>query len=183
MESLKTFPPRRFLVAITLVALVATVVIWLVMRAPESQMQAAGGYGIVDYELAYNAAKTETILRAWGSPGQAAARRSLLIDFAFMPAYGLLFAGITLLIARAQTGRLASLASVGRWLAPAPVAAALFDALENTMLLSMLGKMEHVPPLPPLVAGVSASIKFALLLLAILYWLVGGAAWVAGHRP
>jgi hypothetical protein len=179
MKSLKTFPPRRFLVAITLVALAATVVIWLAMRAPESQMQAAGGYGIVNYELAYNADKAETILRAWGSTGQAAARRSLLIDFAFMPAYGLLFAGITLLIARAQPGRLAT---VGRWLVLAPIAAALFDALENTMLLSMLGTAGRVPPLPPLVAGVSASVKFALLLLAILYWLVGGGAWLAGRR-
>jgi len=163
--------PQRALIVVTLLSLAATLIVWWLMRTPEAQMQAAGGYGIVDYELAYSPQTASTILSAWGEAGQQAARRSLLIDFGFMPSYGLLFAGLTLLIARGQAG---ALNRVGRWLAFAPLVAALCDALENVMLLTMLGSGASAGP--PLVAGVAATIKFGLLLIVIGYWIVSGVA-------
>lgn len=171
MNTLNTSPRQRVVAVATILALAAAVAVWLMMRPAESTMQ-ANGYGIVPYELAFTADKVDTILTAWGSEGQAAARRSLLIDFAFMPSYGILFAGITLLLARQQ--RVGWLKSVGFALAIGALAAALFDALENVMLLTMLGREGSVPALPPVVAGVAACLKFSLLVLALVYWLGGG---------
>jgi len=177
-ETLKTRPAKPVVIAVTLVALLATAVVWLIMRADEAAMQAAGGHGIVDYELAFTTERAEAILLAWGPAGQAAARHSLWVDYGFMPSYGLLFAGITLLIARGVTGKWQA---AGLTLTPAPLAAAALDAIENVMLLITLG---GASPAPVLVAGVCASIKFGLLMLVLLFWIIGGAAWFIGPaRP
>ena len=166
MRFLKETPKKGVVIAVTLAALVATVVVFLLMRPHEAEMQAQGGYGIVDYELAYSADEADTSLSSWGTAGENAARSSLLIDYAFMPSYALLFFGITLLIARAQSG---GLGAAGLWLAPGQIVAALFDALENAMLLIMLGTAGNVPAIPPIIAGLSATVKFGLIALALLY--------------
>ncbi len=175
MRYLETRPSTRVVAAITVAALVATVAVWSLFTEPEREMSARG-YGIVDYELAFTAERANDILHAWGAEAEPAARRSLLVDFAFMPSYGLLFAGITLLIARLQGGKLRR---AGLALTPLALVAALCDALENLMLLSMLGAAGRVAVAPPLVAGVAATIKFALLAVLIVYWLAAGVAWAA----
>jgi len=168
-------PGTRTLILITGAALIATPLIWFGFAGPEQIMQSRG-HGIVAYELAFSATQAEAILAAWGVEGQSAARASLLMDFAFMPSYALLFAGITLLIARGLQG---TVGRIGSWLACGSIAAALFDALENVMLLSILNSANPVPALQPFAAGVSASIKFFLLSLAVIYWLVGGLTLLA----
>ena len=78
------------------------------------------------------------------------------------------------LIARAQTGRLAGL---GLMIVPAGIIAAVLDSTENFALLSTLGSTT-VSALPPLVAGICATIKFFLWFVVLGYWVVSGAAWV-----
>jgi hypothetical protein len=175
MHTLEHKPNTRLVIVIVLAALVATIAFRFLFAEPESIMSGLG-YGIVPYELAYSVEQAGHILSAWGTEGQAAARRSLLIDFGFMPAYALLFGGITLLIARAQSGWLRR---AGMWLTLAPFAAALLDLLENLALLRMLGTEAAVPSLLPAVAGGAATLKFALLLIAILYWLGAGLSTIA----
>ncbi len=179
MQRLLTTPPQRLLTAIAVATSVATVLISRAFVAPETAMRARGA-GIVDYELAFTAEKAGAMLTAWGSEGQEAARVSLLIDFGFIPSYAVALAGITLLITRAQPGLLQV---AGLRIAPVPILAAVFDILENLMLLSMLGQTA-VSPIPPLVAGIAASIKFVLLLVAVLYWLLAGGGWLVRRlRP
>lgn len=173
MQKLKTHPPTPVVIGIVVVALAETAILWLQFPPIESRLKSAG-YGIVDYELAFTADNVGKMLRAWGPEGQGAMRDSLLIDFPFMLSYALAFAGITLLIARSQSGRPAS---AGLALTPAALIAAVFDALENLMLLTLLGR-DPVPALPPLVAGISASIKFLLLIAVLVYWIASGAAWI-----
>ncbi len=175
MKLLETWPGNRVLVAVTLLALVATLVVRAQFAAPEQAMQ-AHGYGIVPYELAYSPQQADIILQAWGPEVTPLARRSLLVDFAFMPSYALLFAGITLLIAR----RLPSGAwrTAGLALALAPFVSAIADALENLMLLRLLGTAGHVPSAPPLVAGLAATVKFGLLVVVIVFWLVAAVGWL-----
>ena len=169
MKTLTSKPSQRLVVIATVLALLATVVIWFQFSEPEAAMQSSG-YGIVSYELAFTAERADTILEAWGSTGVQQARRSLLIDFGFIPAYGIFFAGITLLIARVQIGYLQS---SGLVLVLAVFVAALCDVLENLMLLSLLGQAGAVPAAPPPIAGVAASIKFLILLAAVVYWVIG----------
>lgn len=173
MHQLKTHPSTPVVIGIMIAALAATVILWLQFPPIESRLKSAG-YGIVDYELAFTTGNAGKMLRAWGPESQGIVRNSLLIDFPFMISYALTFAGITLLIARSQSGRLAS---AGLALTPAVLIAAVFDAIENLMLLTLLGR-DPVPALPPLVAGISASIKFLLLIAVIAYWIASGTAWV-----
>lgn len=175
MKLVETKPSQRIVAAITLVALVMTLLVRSQFAEPE-RIMSARGYGIVAYELAFTAGKANEILTAWGADVEPYVRYSLLVDFAFMPAYALLFAGITLLIARTQSG---GLRRAGLLIALLPVAAALLDALENLMLLSMLGSPGSIQPGPPLVAGIAASIKFLLLLVAIVYWLAAAGVFAA----
>jgi hypothetical protein len=171
--TLLTRPSRTVHISITLVGLVLTILIWLSLRSLSDTMTQSGGAGIVDFELAFTSERAGEIISSWNPTSLQAVRQSLLLDYAFMPAYAMAFGGITLLVARAQ--QRPTLRKVGLWLALGCAAAAVLDALENLMLLLILGT-QPIPPVAPLIAGTSASIKFLLLLLALLYWLTGGTA-------
>ncbi len=174
MQFLETKPHTRVVAIITLVALVATVLVRQQFAEAE-RIMSARGYGIIPYELAFTPQRANAILEAWGPEVEPYARHSLLVDFAFMPSYALLFAGVTLLIARTAQG---GLRRAGLWMVRWPFVAAVLDAVENIMLLSMLGHAGEVAAGPPLVAGAAAALKFLLLIATVLYWLVGVIAWV-----
>jgi hypothetical protein len=130
-------------------------------------------YGIVGYEFAWTPARALEMFRAWGEPGRQVARESLWIDFGFMPAYALLAAGLALNAARqAESGRARRL---GRWAAALPFGAWALDALENVMLLRVLGSPAQPPAAPLAVAGAAATVKFGLLAVCAAY--VVGACW------
>ena len=124
---------------------------------------------IVDLEFANTPARFVAMTTAWGAEGNTAARQSLLIDFGFMPVYALAFAGFTLLAARGAQGRVQTL---GLWLTLAPLAAALLDAIENFCLLNALDNLANLSATLLTLAGISAAIKFGLLLICLLYWLI-----------
>jgi hypothetical protein len=124
---------------------------------------------IVDFEFAWTPANAMQMMDAWGAEGDTAARQSLLIDFGFIPVYALAFAGFTLLAARAASGRVQTL---GLWLTLASFAAGLFDAIENLCLLNTLDQAASPSAALLTLAGAMAAIKFALLLAALLYWLL-----------
>jgi hypothetical protein len=125
-------------------------------------------YDIVAFELAWTPARAGQMMRAWAEAGNAAARQSLWIDFAFMPAYALSFAGLTLLAGRATSGRMQM---VGLWLTLAPFAAWALDAVENLSLLNTLDNATNPSASVLTLAGAAATIKFLLLLVCMLYWL------------
>jgi hypothetical protein len=127
-------------------------------------------YGIVDFELAFSGNRAGMILSRWDRAAVDAARASLLLDFLFIPAYGVAFAGITSLLTR---NRPASWQHTGRLLIGGVIAAALLDVLENIMLLYQL-QGDVVRHIPPLIAGISASIKFLLLGITVIFWIVAG---------
>ena len=91
MQRLKTLPSRPVIIGISIVALAATLIIWLQFPPIESRLKSAG-YGIVDYELAFTADRADAMLAAWGPEGRGTMRDSLLIDFPFMLSYALAFA-------------------------------------------------------------------------------------------
>lgn len=175
MALLQDFPSKPILIGVTLLGLIVSILLRPELARAEAEMKAAGDFGIVAYELAFTDDQADRILKAWKEPGQAAALSSLLIDFAFMPAYAFLFSGLTLLLARSLPARAAA---VGRWLALGQWAAAILDAVENIALLRLLGMEGAVTPTLPLIAGIAASIKFALLGAAVVYWLAGSIIWV-----
>lgn len=174
MHHLLTTPQTKNLVAVTLVAASAVAGFAYIFGLIHT---ALAPYSILDLEFAGTTQRLNAMTGAWGEAGNRAAQLSLWVDYAFMPAYAALFAGLTLLTARAVSGRWQTL---GLWLTLAPFAAWAFDALENTLLFIAL------PPAAPsdavLTGAVAAAaLKFGLLLAGAMYILLAGG-WTLVHR-
>lgn len=152
------------LLAIAVLALLAA------MQSAEDRMT-EDGPGIVSFELAGSADRSQEIQDEWGEDGRDAARQQLWIDYGFMLAYGAF-----LVLAAAATRDLAHsrgwrrLVAVGALAVPAGGIAAGCDAIENACLLLTLG---GAGAWAPATATVFAAVKFALLLIAIAYILAG----------
>jgi hypothetical protein len=130
-----------------------------VMLRLDSRMHAAGGPGIIPFELAGTAAKAEDIMGRWGEVGRRAARQSMWLDFGYMTSYGILLA---LLVdrRRRRRGHSARLPA----LAAGAVAA---DAVEGVALLRVLDRRDIAAHARR--AQIAASIKFAVIVAALGY--------------
>jgi hypothetical protein len=117
----------------------------------------------------------------WGGHGEYLARLSLWIDFAFMASYGAFFALADVAVRDFAASRgLRRLAAVGAVAPACAIAAALFDVVENTLWLLVLGG--HLGEPAPPIATACASLKFLLIAVAILYSLAGLLAWLRLRR-
>ena len=160
---------RKTLIVATLAGLLPTLGFLIFFHVHDRPLRP---YTIIDFELAWTPERAGPMLAAWGESGRRTARESLWVDFAFMPAYALLFAGGTLLAARSAAGRGHAL---GFRLAAAPVVAALLDVVENVSLLRVLGAAGNPPAAALTIAGAAAAVKFALLGVCLLYILCASA--------
>ena len=164
--------PRRSLVVLGLFALMLVVG---ALALPAIGEMADRGVGIVEYELARTTAEAERLNALLGEEGREALRTSLWLDYPFLVAYGAFGAACSLVLAARATDRgRAALGRVGRWVAVAPLVAALCDAIENVALFRV-GAGHTDQPWPALAFGF-ASAKFALLAVAVLYGLVAAVA-------
>lgn len=149
---------------------IALVALLLAMAPAEEQMRESGP-GIVAFELAGSQDRADEILAEWDDDGQDAAREQLLIDFAFLLAYGaflvLAVAAVRDLLGRRGWPRPAAIGAV---VVPFGAAVAAFDAAENACLLAVL---DGAGPAFPVLAAIFAAVKFALLAAAIVYLVVG----------
>jgi hypothetical protein len=166
MPDLLRWPAPATLRRITGAAFLLTALIFIVFNIHDRPL---APYNIVTLELAWTPARAAELFAAWGERGIQVARESLWIDFLYMPAYALMFAGLALAEARLARG---GWRTAGRWLALAPFGAWAFDLAENLALLRVL----HSPAAPPAglltLAGVAAVIKFGLLLAVVAYVLL-----------
>lgn len=162
-----------------LIAAGAAVLLVLWAMSPMEDRMQANGPGMVPFELSGGQGRADEILAEWGEDGRDAAREQLWIDYGFMLAYGtflgLAGAAVRDLCRRRGLPRLAAIGDVALWLGPL---AACFDALENACLLLTLGGAGAAFPF---LATTFAVCKFALLVGALAYLLVGLAA-LLGNR-
>ncbi len=133
--------------------------------------------GIVALELARSVDASQKIMDGWGPELSILAGRSVKIDFMFIPAYVLLFFSITALFSLLVAP---SLARIMRAVALLPIISGLCDITENIFLLLILKSSHAIPAHYPLVASTCATIKFSLLGLVVLSWIVMLAAWLVG---
>ena len=124
---------------------------------------------IVDFELAGSVPNAQTIIDAWSETDRIRAGFSLGFDYLYMPVYSTTIALACVLAA----GVLKSKAwrSIGMLLAWGLWAAAIFDAIENVTLFTVL-LGNNVAPYPQ-IAQICAMIKFGLILAGLLYAAVG----------
>jgi len=140
----------------------------------ERAMKRTGGPGIIPFELAGTPEHAERITRTWGTVGQAAARRSLMLDYPYLLVYATLQA-IACNAASDAMGRRRRemLAAAGPPLAWGQLIAGGFDAIENTALLAILaGRDGRLPA----VARMCATAKFALVTAGAGYVMLGLAS-------
>jgi hypothetical protein len=157
-----------------LVAGSLTVALFVVLAIIDGHLTDTGGPGIVPFELAFTSDRAVEILGDWGADGRDDARLSLWLDYAFLVAYAAFWRLAILRVRDALGWR--------RWpaIAAFPVAAAVFDALENAALLATIEQGGDQPW--PALAGAFACVKFALLTPATLYAIAGAVALVARRR-
>lgn len=146
-------------------ATVAYVGYGAVMLQLDRRMQAAGGPGIIPFELAGTAANAEDILNRWGVDGQRAARQSIWLDFGYMATYGTL---LGLLVDRRRRRR-----GHPAWLPALAAGAVAADAVEGVALLRVLDRRDIAVNARG--AQVAASIKFAVIAAALGYCAYPGA--------
>jgi hypothetical protein len=147
---------------------IAMVAFYVPLVILEQKLKDTGGPGILDFEFVGSAERAAEMLAEWGEDGRDHARWSLWIDFGFMASYGAFLAVAALAtrdFARERgLGRLAAAGIVAPFLG---IGAALFDALENTALLLIVGG--HGGDVAPPLATACASVKFVLLILVLGY--------------
>ncbi len=144
-----------------------SLVLFLQLRGLDSDLRTSDTpQGIVGYELAWSADRANAMLRVWRNAGTLeAAKVSLGVDFAFLLVYPWLFASSIVLLLRNRSRAL--LVRSGRVLSRAVLLCIPLDALENLVLWRMIdvGATDGLAR----VAATAASVKFLLLLCAVLW--------------
>ena len=127
--------------------------------------------GIVSFELAGTPQRALRILLEWKSrEALGYARLSLIVDFVYLLIYGLFFASLATWVgARLKESKWSARAA---W---AATVAAVFDILENAVLLYELARFTSPSPYPQVAASFALA-KLGLLLFSAAYGLVGGLA-------
>jgi hypothetical protein len=175
---LLTIPSRTTLLLIVVISGAITGALTWKLDAINRELRP---YDIVRYEFAWSAERAKEMFERWGEAGRDAARSSLRYDVPYLLAYPFLFSALTLLAARAGPEKYAPL---GVWLAVAPFAAAVFDALENAALWRALDLFQQPPEGLLRFAALSAGVKFLLLLVSLVYVGVVGipalVGWLSG---
>lgn len=168
--------------------LAGTLSLFAVFRVLDTPLRtAAAPSGILSFELAGTPFQAQAIIDSWhemayllssveGQPVPGLVSRAyafavfgLGLDYLFMPVYATALALGILLAAGRHPGWFTTF---GAWLGWGAYAAALFDAVENYALARMLMMNQVWSPYPE-VAAFSASVKFILLSLGLVYALVG----------
>lgn len=157
---------KRFLFAL----LILTLSLFAIFRVLDTPLQTDyAPNGIVSFELAGTPQNAAHIVLTWSERAILNAAFGLGIDYLFMPVYAFALGFGTLLAAGRHGGWLRSLGAVAGYGA---FAAALFDAVENYALFQViLGAFDSSYPM---IAAVSAAVKFGLLAFGLLVVIIGG---------
>lgn len=149
------------------------------MRPVEAALKAASNYGVMELEFAWTVEQIEHIFSSWTSDLIAQELAVTYLDYGFLLAYSTFLAGITLLITRKILA--GQIRLVGLYMTLVPFMAAVFDAIENFNLILMLSSPTNFPVFSPFLVSLFASIKFGLLILVVIFWLIC-AIWYSYQR-
>lgn len=170
LEKLKEFPRNKILILITIAAFIIGILISQLLMAPiEAELKGSTGYGVIDFEFAWTSEQVDKIFKAWGPEGMKKEVFVTYVDFVFIPCYSLFMAGCILLVSRKLEGKTQNM---GLYFTIMPFIAGIFDVIENTFLLLMLTNETFVWSLSPFIASLCATIKFSLIFIAIIFFVV-----------
>lgn len=158
---------KKFLLPIFLIGTILTQVV--VFRTGTTLKTTETPIGVINLEFAYNTIRTDAIMKSWsmanGIDNIKVVKINTYYDFLFLFFYaGFLFLACKK-IATLNTNK------TGLWIARGALLAGLFDVFENFGMLYTLSG--HNNNLVTLFTAIFASIKFLLVIIAILYLLFG----------
>ena len=155
-------------------------VIFVVVGCAMQKISAPVAPSPIWFEFPWTQRGADKILSLWSDAAKDAVRKNILLDFVFIVSYagGLFVAGA---MARRALGAAPWFGAAMTW---AAIAAGVFDVIENTGRLAMLGGTRGA--FWPRVTSVCACVKFQLADIAALYALCGlvvGAIHLFRHLP
>jgi hypothetical protein len=171
IKKLSDFPRDKTLYIATIISLIFTAIIFLLMRPVEAELKSLTPYGVMELEFAWTIAQIDNILSTWGNSLISKEIGVTLLDFGFLMFYSTTMAGVTIILTRKVFQE--TLNNWGYRIALVPFLAAFFDVIENVNLLLMLTSPSSFPAFSPFVASFSAMIKFSLLGVTVIFWLIG----------
>ncbi len=179
IRKLENTPPRNIVILVTGVSAISSIVIFLLMRPVEAALKAASRYGVMELEFAWTVEQIERIFGTWTEDLITQELAVTYLDYGFLIAYSTFLAGITLLIVRKMLSGQIQL--IGLYMTIVPFIAALFDAIENVNLILMLSSPSNFPTFSPFLASLFATLKFGLLILVFVFWVIS-AIWFLYQR-
>lgn len=168
-EKLLEFPKKKILVLITIIAFSLFFLLTLLFSPIETELKERTGYGVIEFEFAWNSGTIKKIFKAWGSEGKKQQIFITYMDFLYIIFYSFFMAGCILLVTRKLEGKMQKM---GLYMTLAPFLAGIFDVIENINLLLMLGNDTFVDSGCPFIASLCATIKFSFLLISICFFLI-----------
>ncbi len=171
---LETTPSPRKLVLLSAISGIFSLVLFILMRPVETALKQASSFGVIELEFAWTIEQINTIFDAWGPELINQELMVTFIDFGFLISYSFFLGGLSLLITRKVRNQRIHL--VGYVMVIVSFLAAVFDAIENINLILMLSSPNEFPNFSPFVASLCATIKFGLIILVILYWIISGGS-------
>ncbi len=169
--------PRNSTVALAaIISSIPFVFLTLFFVCNERALRAASQYGVLEFEIAWTPKTIDKIFAAWGPDNVQYQIFVHHVDYLYLLVYGLFGFLCILLLARRLEGRLQE---AGFFFALAPVLAAVFDAMENVFLLSMLTRGAPGGRSDPALASLCATFKIAFIGATIGFIFVAGALLLA----
>ena len=166
LDKFKEFPKSRILYILAVIGFVIVLFVEVFVFIPiESTIST---YGILDYEFAWNANKVLSIFSTWGSNGITNQITAIYWDFLFIFGYvSLAFSLIILVFQRSNE----QIQTIGKYVPITPILTGVFDIIENVFLLTMATNPSSVIDSYSILASLSASLKFGLLFVGIIYFI------------
>lgn len=166
LDKFKVFPKNRLLYIIAVVGFLIVILVEIFVFIPiESTVLT---YGILDYEFAWKASRVLSIFSSWGTNGLNNQITAIYWDFLFIIGYvSLAFSLIILVFQRSNE----QIQTIGKFVLLTPILTGIFDIIENVLLLIMAINPSSVIDSNAIVASLSASLKFGLLFVGIIYFI------------
>lgn len=169
LDKLKEAPKQKILIISTLIGFVLFISLTLAFSMITSGMSQFATYGVLNFEFAWTAEQITIIFTAWGTEGMNIQALAVYLDFLYIVGYSSFIFGLLLIIARKMEGKIQDITIL---IALTAFIAGIFDVIENINLLILLGNPANVQTLNASTASFCASIKFGLLFVEIIWFLI-----------
>ena len=167
LEKLKKSPSDLILLILAAIGIVILLTVNIFIFEPLAK--AVYFYGILDFEFAWTKGQALTILTTWGPLGTALEVQGVYWDFLYIFGYVVPLFALILFLSRKFENRTVT---IGLYMSLTPVIAGIFDFIENFNLLIMLNDTPNFASVIPLLASISATIKFGFLLAGAIFFLI-----------